>query len=70
MSRTRVSARVPFEIAVGRIAACVIVWTPFFLAGIGVGAGLSGPAAANGFSLPVQDTLQVGRANAGTVAAA
>ena len=33
-------------------------------------AGLSGPAGANGFSLPVQDSLQVGRANAGNVAAA
>jgi len=39
---------------------------PFFLAGV----GLSGPASANGFSLPVQDALQVGRASAGTVAAA
>jgi long-chain fatty acid transport protein len=39
---------------------------PFALAGF----GLSGPAGANGFSLPVQDALQVGRANAGAVAAA
>ena len=35
-----------------------------------VGVGLSGTAVANGFSLPVQDSLQIGRANAGTVAAA
>ncbi len=34
------------------------------------GAGLSGPADGNGFSLPVQDALQVGRGNAGSVAAA
>jgi long-chain fatty acid transport protein len=33
-----------------------------------IGVGLSGPVSANGFSLPVQDSLQVGRANAGTVA--
>ena len=32
--------------------------------------GLSKTAGANGFSLPVQDSLQVGRANAGAVAAA
>jgi long-chain fatty acid transport protein len=37
-----------------------------FLAGI----SLSGSVGANGFSLPVQDALQVGRANAGNVAAA
>jgi long-chain fatty acid transport protein len=34
------------------------------------GAGLSGPAGGNGFSLPVQDAVQVGRAGAGSVAAA
>ena len=47
-------------------AAWIVFWTPFLLAGL----GLSGSAGANGFSLPVQDALQVGRANAGNVAAA
>jgi long-chain fatty acid transport protein len=42
------------------------VWAPLLLAGV----GLSGSAGANGFSLPVQDSQQVGRAQAGTVAAA
>ena len=42
------------------------VWTLPLL----VGVGLSGTAGANGFSLPVQDSQQVGRANAGSVAAA
>ena len=49
-----------------RTAARIAFCTPFLLAGI----GLSGPAGGNGFSLPVQDALQVGRANAGNVAAA
>jgi long-chain fatty acid transport protein len=44
----------------------LISWAALLLASL----GLSGPASANGFSLPVQDALQVGRANAGTVAAA
>jgi long-chain fatty acid transport protein len=44
----------------------IVFLTPFLLAGF----GLSGPAEGNGFSLPVQDALQVGRANAGNVAAA
>jgi long-chain fatty acid transport protein len=44
----------------------IAVAAPLLLAS----AGLHGPAAANGFSLPVQDSLQVGRANAGNVAAA
>lgn len=35
-----------------------------------VGLGFARTAGANGFSLPVQDSLQVGRAKAGTVAAA
>ena len=48
------------------LAGRVLVWAPLLLAGV----GLSGSAGANGFSLPVQDALQVGRANAGTVAAA
>jgi long-chain fatty acid transport protein len=56
--------------AAGRVAreaaVRIVFWTPFFLAGF----GLSGPAEGNGFSLPVQDALQVGRANAGNVAAA
>jgi long-chain fatty acid transport protein len=52
--------------AAGRTAARIAFLTPFFLLGI----GLSGPAGGNGFSLPVQDALQVGRANAGNVAAA
>jgi long-chain fatty acid transport protein len=43
-----------------------VLWAPLVLAGV----GLSGSAGANGFSLPVQDSLQVGRANAGAVAAA
>jgi long-chain fatty acid transport protein len=51
---------------VRRTAARIAFCTPFLLAGI----GLSGPAGGNGFSLPVQDALQVGRANAGNVAAA
>ncbi len=50
----------------GRLAARIVFWTPLLLAGI----GLSGSVGANGFSLPVQDALQVGRANAGNVAAA
>jgi long-chain fatty acid transport protein len=44
----------------------VVVFIPLLLAG----AALPDPASANGFSLPVQDSLQVGRANAGVVAAA
>jgi len=52
--------------AAGTAAARILFLTPFFLAGV----GLSGSAGANGFSLPVQDALQVGRASAGTVAAA
>jgi long-chain fatty acid transport protein len=48
------------------LAAKVVFWAPLFLAGI----GLSGSVGANGFSLPVQDALQIGRANAGNVAAA
>ena len=48
------------------VVARAVAWTPFVL----FGAGLSGPAGGNGFSLPVQDALQVGRANAGSVAAA
>lgn len=44
----------------------VVVWAPVFLANV----TLSEAATANGFSLPVQDSLQVGRASAGTVAAA
>jgi long-chain fatty acid transport protein len=47
-----------------KTAARIVFLLPFFLA------GLSGSAGANGFSLPVQDALQVGRASAGTVAAA
>ena len=43
-----------------------MLWGPLFLAGV----GLSGSAGANGFSLPVQDSGQIGRANAGSVAAA
>jgi long-chain fatty acid transport protein len=52
--------------AAGRTAVRIAFLTPFFLLGV----GLSGPAGGNGFSLPVQDALQVGRANAGNVAAA
>ena len=48
------------------LVARIAFWAPLLLAGI----GLSGPAGGNGFSLPVQDALQVGRANAGNVAAA
>jgi long-chain fatty acid transport protein len=46
------------------LVARIVFWTPVLLAGI----GLSGPAGGNGFSLPVQDALQVGRANSGNVA--
>jgi long-chain fatty acid transport protein len=52
--------------AAAKIAARIVFLLPFLLAGV----GLSGSAGANGFSLPVQDALQVGRASAGTVAAA
>jgi long-chain fatty acid transport protein len=52
--------------ALRRAVARIVFLTPFLLAGF----GLSGPAEGNGFSLPVQDALQVGRANAGNVAAA
>jgi long-chain fatty acid transport protein len=54
------------DLIVRRIVARIVFLTPFLLAGF----GLSGPAEGNGFSLPVQDALQVGRANAGNVAAA
>jgi long-chain fatty acid transport protein len=47
------------------VARIVAVALPFLF-----GVGLSGLAGANGFSLPVQDSLQIGRANAGAVAAA
>ena len=51
---------------VRKAAVRMVLWAPVLLGGL----GLSQPAAGNGFSLPVQDALQVGLANAGNVAAA
>ena len=65
-SAARAGLKSPGSRVLRRTAARIIVWTPFFLAGV----GLSGSVGANGFSLPVQDSLQIGRASAGIVAAA